>query len=70
MSACPECRDVKTKVMQTWVLRNGWTVRRRRCVYGCDYLWLTYEVPDNELSIDADDSLLRPLKERAPRKRR
>ena len=69
MSACPKCRDVKTKVMQSWVLRNGWTVRRRRCLYGCNNLWLSYEVPDDELTIDADDDAMHPLRERARRRR-
>lgn len=69
MSACPECADIKTKVMQSWVLKNGWTVRRRRCIYGCNHLWLTYEVPCDALTLDGDDELLQPIKKYERRKK-
>jgi transcriptional regulator NrdR family protein len=53
MSACPDpnCRLLKTRVIDSRVLTNGWTKRRRECYLGCGGRWNTYEVPEDELQI-------------------
>lgn len=52
MSACPECGQIKTRVIETRVMQNGWTRRWRFCSDDCQSRWYTYEVPDSILSIE------------------
>lgn len=55
MSACPACNALKTQVLQTETLGCGWTRRRRRCTWGCDTRWSTYELADWELDLTGRD---------------
>ena len=55
MSACPSCREIKTKVMETKVLKNGWVWRRRKCLYDCGTLFRTFEIPEDFLSISPSE---------------
>lgn len=54
MSQCPECKTGKTQVIDSRYCDNGWTKRRRRCTWGCEHRWNTYEIPEEELNFDED----------------
>ena len=51
MSACPSCGQIKTQVVETRTMQNGWTRRWRFCFGDCQSRWYTYEVPDSMLSL-------------------
>ncbi len=41
---CPSCQATDTKVIETRILNNGMTIRRRRKCEGCDKRFTTYEM--------------------------
>jgi transcriptional regulator NrdR family protein len=55
MSACPACNALKTQVIASDTLACGWTRRRRRCTWGCDERWWTYELAAGELDLSERD---------------
>ena len=55
MSACPSCNALKTQVIASDILACGWTRRRRRCTWGCDHRWNTYELAAWELDLSEKD---------------
>lgn len=54
MSACVACGMGKTQVIDSRYCENGWTKRRRRCTWGCDARWNTYEIPEAEVTFGED----------------
>lgn len=62
MSACPECTCADTVVIETRLLVNGWTRRRRRCKLEPTHRWTTYELTAGELDLSSYDPF--ELKER------
>lgn len=50
MSACPECRILRTGVVMTQQLENGWTRRRRVCDH-CGARWYTIELDEDDLEV-------------------
>jgi transcriptional repressor NrdR len=51
MSLCPECSTRNSKVLDTRVIVNGWLRRRRQC-NECDARWATYEIPEQNVTIN------------------
>ena len=52
MSLCPECATRNSKVLDTRLdEQRGWLRRRRQC-NECDARWATYEIPEQNLTIN------------------
>lgn len=51
MSACPFCRQIKTRVVETRTMQNGWTRRWRFCEFDCRQRWYSYEIPESVLTV-------------------
>jgi transcriptional regulator NrdR family protein len=52
VAACPKCRLIKTAVVLTQQLENGWTRRRRVCDlagHGCGHRWYTLEIAEDDV---------------------
>lgn len=60
MSACPECRILRTSVVMTVQLENGWTRRRRACNHGCGHRWYTIELDENALDVQQPEDEKNP----------
>jgi transcriptional repressor NrdR len=51
---CPECGGSRTTIPNTRPVTNGWTYRRRECV-DCKHRWNTYEIPEDELTMEVEE---------------
>lgn len=51
MSACPFCHEIKTRVIETRTMQNGWVRRSRLCAYDCKGKWFTYEIAEQHLNV-------------------
>ncbi len=54
---CPSCQETETKVIETRILNNGMTIRRRRKCEHCDKRFTTYEMMNIQVPdvVKADD---------------
>lgn len=60
MSACPECREFNSKVLDTRKrLEDGWVHRQRLCL-SCGERWETVEVPADDVQQGSDNETPTP----------
>ncbi len=52
---CPRCKDIDTKVIDSRVIEDGFTIRRRRECNKCGYRFTTYEKIELDIMIVKKD---------------
>ncbi|QER41739.1 transcriptional repressor NrdR [Thermodesulfobacterium sp. TA1] len=57
---CPRCKEVETKVIDSRVIEEGYTIRRRRECTNCGYRFTTYEKLELDIMIVKKDGRREP----------
>ncbi len=52
---CPRCKDIDTKVIDSRVIEDGFTIRRRRECNKCGYRFTTYEKIELDIMVVKKD---------------
>jgi len=57
---CPRCREIETKVIDSRVIEDGFSIRRRRECSKCGYRFTTYEKLELDIMIVKKDGRREP----------
>jgi Predicted transcriptional regulator, consists of a Zn-ribbon and ATP-cone domains len=58
---CPRCKEIGTKVIDSRVIEDGFSIRRRRECSKCGYRFTTYEKLELDIMIVKKDGKKRTL---------